>query len=274
MKPTVFQSQLDAMANEGETCPCSKNGTMKTPSSLNGLTVIEWPYGALGEYFTSKVASAGPGHPADRDYFRLLGVSDNPEKLQFFADYYRECEPLGSLPQDVLTMFFTQVASRARIYIETSHEVVLMRTESQPVAEAAINSNIRALSTALPGQMVGITLQRPADHPCRPPTFHRKDILLLQELPEEEGLLYHSTELDRAASILATCPFTGSYSSRKSEHGHGHLLQRKPLACTKLGTSAIQTLGLRCSHFGLSYTGGKIRRQWRELLLVYGPRMG
>lgn len=264
MEPTVFQSQLDAMAKEGLNLPLFQEWYDENAQ------FIEWPYGALGEYFTSKVVAAGPGHLADRDYFRLLGVSDNPEKLKFFADYYRECEPLGSLPQDVLTMFFTQVASRARIYIETSHEVTLKRAESQPVAEAEINSNIRALSTGLPGQMVGITMQRPADHPCHPPTFERTDILLLQDLPDEEGLLYHSTELDRAASILATCPFTGPYSPRNRDMDKGAYYNVSPRPAQNWAQVLINRSGSDVAIL-VYRVPAEIRRQWRELLLVYGP---
>lgn len=82
---SVFQSQLCAFAKKGLDLPYFQAWLEENEESL------EWPSGSLADYFTHRARTAGRTDPVDQDYFNLLGVVDDPEKLQSFLEYYNGC---------------------------------------------------------------------------------------------------------------------------------------------------------------------------------------
>lgn len=258
---SVFRSQLHAFAKEGLDLPKFEAWLEEHEESL------EWPSGSLADYFTEMARTAGWTDQVDQDYFRLLGIVDDPEKLQSFLEYYDDCEPLGLLPEDCLSIFFTEVAQRVR------YEISILRWETYPAAEAAINANITALSRGLSPQIseqvVQLNVQKPSSNPCTPPEFVLQEFTLLEELPEAEEFLYHTTSLRNAASIIATCPFIGQQSRYTRDMDTGVYYNVSSVPANDWAEKAILSKGLDAAI--LVYRVPKeVRAQWRILSLDYG----
>lgn len=86
---TLFKCQLEEFGKEGLDLPLFKTWLD------NNIGDFAWPSGALCEYFHDKADSAGRFDKFEPDYFGLLGIVNDPGRLQFFYEMYKMAEPLG-----------------------------------------------------------------------------------------------------------------------------------------------------------------------------------